>query len=158
MRYLYHTPKGFRNEKRNLIILIIIIILIVSIPLSVIISWLHIYHTKQKLKTPFDYPGSTWISEEPRIELHVSNSSNIPADSECYILYRGEKIPVNFYPGYPTASSFVLRDDPHDIVLSGSGRFFEKEVILKITVDHLFDGQYREITLKRVDMNEVNTD
>lgn len=141
------TPKKIRNIRR---FLILSVILIVIIPLlSVVISWEHIYHKKQALKTPYDYAGSTWISTEPEMVLHVSNSSRIPDDSECYIINQGEHIPVIFYPGYPTVSCVVLRDDPKVEILVGSCKFSEKEVIFKISTDSFFAGQYREITLRR---------
>lgn len=143
-----------RKEKKGIVYLIIIFVfLILIIPVSVAISQDHIYQKKQSIKTPFDYPGSTWTSAEPDIVLRISDVSKVPDDSECYIVLNEERLDVIFYPGYPNLSYVVLRnyssnEDP--VLLICSCKFSEKSVEMRVKNDYVFDGQYRTITLKHL--------
>ena len=102
---------------------------------------------------PYDYLGSTWVSESPAITLYVSPGSRTIEDSEAYITVDGEEIPVLILIERGKIVSIDRRpaNSIDDILLRGHlQKMTRKEVVIEVTEDHAFSGQYKTITLKRV--------
>ena len=102
---------------------------------------------------PYDYLGSTWVSESPAITLYVSPGSRTIEDSEAYITVDGEEIPVLIFIERGKIVSIDRRPaiSIDDILLRGHlQKMTRKEVVIEVTEDHAFSGQYKTITLKRV--------
>ncbi len=119
-------------------------------------SWMRLYRNKVNLKTPFDYPNSTWISEEPYIYLHIPDDAKDYSGEECYIQFNGERIESHFLVNYPSPSEFQRVAEPGTLhseiwLLIGTCDFKEDKVTMKVTADNLFDGEYKRIVLERVE-------
>ncbi len=126
------------------IILLVIGVLFVG---AVAISWEHIYKVRKNTKTPYDYPGSVWRSEEPFVELVVPDYFKDVTDSDCRIVVEGNEIKVVFSPGlYPQNSVFKRGQK---MVLRCKAKYSETKVVLTVLEDHISDEEYRKIILIR---------
>ena len=74
--------------------------ILILLAVSIAISWEHIYNVRKNATTPYDYPGSVWKSEDPAIELEVSDDSRDITASDCRIYLEGKAIRVVFSQDY----------------------------------------------------------
>lgn len=123
--------------------------ILILLAVSIAISWEHIYNVRKNATTPYDYPGSVWKSEDPVIELEVSDDSRDITASDCRIYLEGKAIRVVFSPGfYPQKATFRRPGSSEDLLVC-KAKFSETEVILTVTEDAVFEGKYEKIILKR---------
>ncbi len=106
---------------------------------------------------PYDYPGSTWVSDSPQITLYVSpeyDSRYGPYEAaKAYVTLDGEEIPALILIEQGKTVTIARRPakSVDDNLLYGSLRkMTSKEVVIEVTEDNAFSGQYETITLKRV--------
>ena len=100
---------------------------------------------------PYNHPGSTWESEDPRIYLHVVDK--IPSHGEAYLVIDDEEIPLEIQMDpYGTRIDF-RHGITTELLLVGRGRFSSERVKIRINKDFdtLYDGAYSEIILYRTD-------
>lgn len=108
-------------------------------------------------KTPYDYPGSSWYSEDPQIWLEVSNE--MKAEPNCCtakMLDGNQTISVIFIADPLQSKVAIYRDTKSDILYSdnllieGEMLLSTKEVFsFRVVNDSLYNGQYKTITLNR---------
>jgi len=100
---------------------------------------------------PYNYPGSTWESEDPYISLQVVDK--IPEHANAYIVVDGEKRSVIIY--MDDQSGFVDIRDAHTrkLLLKGAVKATSERVSIEVVkdLDYLYDGEYPVITLYRTD-------
>jgi len=102
---------------------------------------------------PYDYPNSMWISESPEIVLCVGEKGRVD-EATASVVIGGEKVPVtivvqNGRPVYFYSSPTSYRIDER--LLTGEVNSATKDkVVISVQDDHLFNGKYETITLKRV--------
>ena len=112
-----------------------------------------------KDKTPYDYPGTKWVSTDPSITLMVAETEKSKAsceESTAFICIDGENIPVTII--IDSSQAAVLIHLPGQTInqnyLEGEIlRSTKDEVRFSVEKDYFFSGKYDEITLKRVDGN-----
>lgn len=142
-------------HKLFIIIFAVLLAVCLIMPVCIFISWNHIYESQKSLVTPYNFPGSIWKSDRPKMVLEVAKDSSIPSDSKCYIECEGTQLDVVFSPGYPQRATVALREaeglEIQDIrLLICDATFSEDKVTLKLIQDNLFNGDYKTITLKRI--------
>ncbi len=140
-----------RTHKVSRLVIIALLIagtVLIVLLVSIAISWEHIYNVRKNTKTPYDYPGSVWKSENPAIELEVSDNMRNIKDSECRIYVDGKPIKVVFNPGlYPQNATFLCVRDSN-VLIRCKAKFSKTEVILTVLEDNIYGGEYRKIVLK----------
>ena len=151
-------------NKKHLSLLVLAILLLLTPLLIVAVSRNRVYYTKTHLKTPYDYPGSVWKCDAPAITLTVGNAGsggNVYDTSVCSIMVEGKEFQVDFYMDYPTRSYIERHDDEEasviraedNFLMVGHCTFSPDEVVFRVSLDRLFDGQYKgqQLTLYRID-------
>ena len=111
------------------------------------------------LKTPYDYPDSTWESTEPYIYLHVADRD--PYNAEIYTLVNGEKVELLYMCDEKTSAAEFLDPNSREYTRFGSGLtkcylLFEhkvdsKKIVIRIREDNLFNDEYKSIILYRIE-------
>ena len=100
-------------------------------------------------KEPYNYPNTLWVCEEPFITLKVDSTPVIKAwlgdelSSQEFVLAFG-------YGGDVTAhesDTQTLSDET--ILFQGNYKSYEDHLIIYITYDNLWGGQYRELYFNR---------
>ena len=104
-----------------------------------------------KLDSPYNYPGSTWESEDPRIFLHVVDG--IPEHAEAYLVMDGDKTPIEILMDDNIRDVCIYDSPVTKQLFMGSHKTSSEKVVIKPYPDHdhLFDGAYSEIILYRTD-------
>lgn len=133
-----------------LFLIVLAVLLFIGLRVGVGLGWV-------KTLGPYDYPGSTWVSESPQITLQVSpeyDSRYGPYEAaKAYVTLDGEEIPALIL--IEQGKTVIIARKPaksvDDNLLYGSLRkMTSKEVVIEVTEDNAFSGQYETITLKRV--------
>lgn len=99
--------------------------------------------------SPYDYPGTTWRSSDPVIELVISEE---PDKYQATMLMDGEMTPVEMvidpsqgevliYRGAAVSSNFILEGKIE--------KASDQKLRFSVTKDHCFSGKYDSITLLR---------
>ena len=99
---------------------------------------------------PYNYPGSIWESEDPRIYLQVEDMS--PDHAKAYLVADGETVSIII--DMDDRSGWVDIDDAGGhLLLKGAVKASSERIIIKVKedLDYLFDGEYPVITLYRTD-------
>ena len=100
---------------------------------------------------PYNYPGSIWESEDPRIYLQVEDMS--PDHAKAYLVADGETVSIII--DMDDRSGWVDIDDAgtKKLLLKGAVKASSDRVIIEVKedLDYLFDGDYPVITLYRTD-------
>lgn len=102
---------------------------------------------------PYNYPGSIWESEDPRIYLQVEDMS--PDHAKAYLVADGETVSIII--DMDDRSGWVDIDDAGGhLLLKGAVKASSERIIIKVKedLDYLFDGEYPVITLYRTDGQE----
>jgi len=106
-------------------------------------------------RSPYEYPDSVWVSESPKIVLHVSpNKEAAIESSEAYVEVEGQKIPADIMiqsGRYAQIDKKGKHETVDDILFGGHLlKVTNKEVVIQIQEDYVFGEKYTTITLKRV--------
>ncbi|MCR5663821.1 MAG: hypothetical protein K6G17_02965 [Oscillospiraceae bacterium] len=101
--------------------------------------------------SPYDFKGSEWQSEDPIINLQVQEDGQMRG----YVVWNDEKSDIGCAIdwGYKIlihkdrGGNNVILDD---YILEGYCTCTEQQVVITISKDYFFDGQYDTIILNRV--------
>ena len=97
----------------------------------------------------YNYPGSTWESEDPRVFLHIVDE--IPAHAEAYLVLDGEETPIELLMDDMSPSISIIDKARNKAVIDGTCELSSEKAVIKIDIDHIFDSAYSEIILYRTD-------
>ena len=101
--------------------------------------------------SPYNYPGSTWESENPQISLQVVD--NIPEHVNAYLLIDGIEKPVILFIDDRNPCVDIYDASVTNLLLKGSVRSTTNriEITVNTDMDYLYGGAYSEIVLFRTD-------
>ena len=99
---------------------------------------------------PYNYPGSVWESEDPRIRLRVVDG--IPEHADAYLIVDGEEMPVVILMDDHISDVSVYDSSASELLLTGSQKTTSEKVVIKVYPEHdrLFNNAYSKIVLHRV--------
>ena len=125
----------FHIKKRTLFLLIICILFL---------SGCALFH----FNSPFDYPDSIWICEDPYVYLHVIDEHEYNA--ECYVIINGERVEAGFYTNGAIGSIIKTNrsESINDIIYHFEYKCNEKTIQLKMKEG--YNDPYTVIVLKRI--------
>ena len=101
--------------------------------------------------SPYNYPGSTWESEDPYINLQVVDE--IPAHANAYLIAAGEVRSVIINMDNRSGWVNICDATTRKLLLKGAVKASSDRVIIEVKedLDYLFNGEYPVITLSRTD-------
>ena len=156
-----------KKEKR-LSIGIIIFVLLLLMPLIILLGmYLSLFITtikKNTTVTPYDFPDSLWISDNPKMSVYIPEH-NYGDNVEVYYMDNNasHRLTVLIDLSSITAYDYnQVKEKGHigtgvDILLSADAKCYTDRYVLKIKTDLIWEGKYKEIVLYR-HLNEVETD
>ena len=120
-----------------------IIVLIITLCL-LCLSGCALFHTE----SPFDYPGSTWISKDPYVYLHVVDEHEYNA--ECYVIVDGERVDAGFYTNGKIGSIIKSNrcENTDDIVFHFEFKCKNNQLQLRLLTG--YNNAYSIIVLDRI--------
>ena len=99
-----------------------------------------------------DFPGTTWECTDPFIHLQVENDLQVVG----YIVIDGEEILVKCITEWG-GIFYLFRCDndasppsPDTVILSGTCKCTEEDVVVTVSEDYIFESAYRTFTLFRI--------
>lgn len=98
---------------------------------------------------PPDY-GKKWVCQDPEIVLISDQNSDRTWYQEKWILWNGEKIPIQV--SYRANRFYVSLDKPSSedlTILKGTWRYKGDKLLFRIEWDGLFDGAYETLVFTK---------
>ena len=148
------------THKKTYRVILISILLILMIPLSFFIFMESVAIHKENAITPYDFPGSVWESQEPYIHLEVSEKAG---DGISGIIQVGEEkkeieVMIQWSSVDIVDKEMMSQMEMHNnvfyddcILLKAICKCSEKNIVMKIDEDNIYDGKYKKIVLDRVE-------
>ena len=105
----------------------------------------------RKHDCPFNYPGSTWESSDPRIYLQVVDE--IPDHAKAFLILDGVERPVRIHMDQYLTRIDINDQSTGELLFIGHGSFSSERVIITVNKDFdtIYDGEYSTIILYRTD-------
>ncbi len=146
-----HFSSVTKHRLVKTITLCIIVVMCISLLFFLVLSRFLL------IKTPYDYPDTIWVSDDPQIILHVS-SKGYDYLTEAFILKDNNKLPIVFLadPKRITAEIYAAQDYSSNnlslekALLIVECKYKKDKVVMSIVKDRIFDGCYSTITLLRI--------
>ena len=101
---------------------------------------------------PYKQLGSLWISEDPKISMHISDYTSEIERATSFLEKDGNRIDVDIYlePGRIVIISKKGFASGGRLIVGHITNWNNDEVIIAVDTDNLFDEQYATITLRRI--------
>ena len=105
---------------------------------------------------PFQIAGK-WYSEDPQISLSYHKNSNAMWSFNHTLIWEHEELQItigmqsSYYCVYPADSNHY-----DDRLFSGSWKYRNGNLVLKVEEDFIFDGEYSRIILKPLEENTTS--
>ena len=121
-----------RQKKTIIVIALAAVCVILALALVFALPWGRAFAAMgMAAKTPYDYPGSSWYSEDPQIRLTISddpNAAHAQEDSPACFFDGKESVPVRIIVD-PLQSKVVIYRETESDVLSSDNLLIEGEMI-----------------------------
>ncbi len=133
-----------------LIPVILLVIVLALIGIHFYVKYFVIWPKNANNYAPYNYPGSTWICDEPKIEYIVPTDNSEPI---AKTVIDGEEVFFEIGERRFKAYAYIVKDNVgYDRCFSGFVYFRPNEFVIEIdkSSDILFKGEYSELVFHRV--------
>ena len=141
-----------RRKRFYMIVLLSIVVLAIFIIPFLIFSTSETSFSTQfqiSSKDPYDYPDSTWISNDPQIVLHVNEAHNIQ-DATAYLVVDDVIIDVDIFLQSDRYLVRIKEKRNGTILIEGTLSEVKQDMIsFTIDSDNVFSNMYSSISLTK---------
>lgn len=103
--------------------------------------------------SPYEYPGTTWISDNPEILLVIPEENVTIQGSEAWLVSNNEKVDICI--NMDARGSLVdirpagLPMSPLRLIVGEKTNCTKDRLVFDVVEDHVFDGEFKQITMYR---------